>query len=98
MSFDAGNIRSKLPGGKKVFGLDIDPSRRIFDEVFPEQEPLPRTTTGPPPTRQSPEVEIARKNTRERLLRARGRGASQSAGLLTRKPSLNRPVLSDTLG
>ena len=79
--------------GKTQAGILTDPANLTVDKSSPTTAPA-----SPPPTPQAADVDVARKNVRERMLRARGRGASQSAGLLRTKPSLNRPVLSDTLG
>lgn len=63
----------------------------------PEMRALPPQS--PAPTQAAPEVELARKNQREKMLRAKGRAASQltSPGLLG-TPNLRRPTLKDTLG
>lgn len=88
-------ITSKLVGDRAA-GLIVDPLG--FGDKPDRFTPPPAPS--PPPTEQSAEVSLARKNARERMLRSQGRAASQvtTPGLLAKKPSINKPVLSDTLG
>lgn len=104
MSFGGDNLLTKLdtrvrdlPGGGTF--ADLSDPIGLFKARKEREFPTPPTVS-PPPTEQSPEIELARKNQRAQMLRARGRASAQltTPGLLTKRPSLNRPALSDTLG
>lgn len=52
----------------------------------------------PPPIRVQPDVQLAKKNIRESLLRARGRAASQVTTGPLAAPNLLKTALKDRLG
>lgn len=90
-------------GGKKSRRLfeNIDPIAKGLDKVFfPGTDPLPALPEqSPAPTQAAPEIEIAQRNLRERLKRARGRAASRTTSpqLSLQPATVNRPGLSDRL-
>lgn len=62
------------------------------------KKPILPPPTPPAPINVKPEVDLARRNVRERLLRAKGRAASQVTGGPLSPPNLLTQRLKDTLG